>query len=889
MGTVLSSAILFNEHLSLEWEESDLPANPDRQKLEKTLFETARKAAEPAAWLITVGLSDERIPLSESLQFWRTFAQDWIRQVRHNPEAENKREKFSFTLDENDTAALLEKMPAMIGIEYAGASLFRSIHESLIRFFHEAIRSFKGSVEEWFDAASPKPKHIDRIHFHLVENKNNTDRPFAFLATYTTRIDAQGRVRHVPLKAALKEFEDDPAKLLELLAAVKKVAKHNRLIASFDQSGELFNPIALTPSEAFEFLRDVPRFEAAGIFCRIPRWYTGVRKVTASLAVGGAAPAKMGRDALFGFNAVLLLDGEPITEAEARHILEQSEGLTLIKGKWVAVDTETLATTLDLFRKAKKMAETEKVTFADAMRMLMGFKTADKSSIADGGVTCGTWLASVFEKMMNPTLIRQTVPQSQLKAQLRPYQAHGLSWLHFLHTLGFGACLADDMGLGKTVQVLAFLQKLKAARRCSLVVAPASLLENWRREIEKFTPDLALFIIHPQADGDISPQALEKNSADCDIALTTYGMLTRQPWIGSHSWFYVICDEAQAIKNPTTKQTKAVKALKSSHRIIMTGTPVENRLSDLWSLFDFVNPGLLGSITEFKKFAATLSDNPQGYGRLRRVVHPFILRRSKSDKTIINDLPEKVEMKTYCPLSKTQVVLYSALIKRLKDDLEKTDGIRRKGVVLGYLMRCKQLCNHPDHYNGTGSFESEKSGKFQRLGQLCETIRDKREQLLLFTQFAEIIEPLADYLESVFDHPGVTLSGSSSIKHRKAAIDRFQNGGVYTPFFILSLKAGGVGLNLTNANHVIHFDRWWNPAVENQATDRAYRIGQTKNVMVHKFICTGTIEEKIDALMEDKRILAEQIIPSAAENWITEMDDEQIANLFTLTLQEYED
>jgi len=458
-----------------------------------------------------------------------------------------------------------------------------------------------------------------------------------------------------------------------------------------------------------------------------------------------------------------------------------------------------------------------------------------------------------------------------------------LNWLNFLHTLGFGICLADDMGLGKTVQILAHLQKLKEKGRTSLIVVPASLMENWRREIDKFTSDLRAVIIHPQVLKDTPVHDIREHVGSYDIAITTYGMLTRYPWLAEYQWFYVVCDEAQAIKNSLTKQARAVKALKCAHRAVMTGTPVENRLADLWSLFDFINPGLLGSFNEFKNYAKGLSDHPEGYGRLRRVVHPYILRRSKTDKTIIRDLPDKVEMKTFCPLSKAQTIIYQDLVRRLDKDLNDTEGIRRKGVVLGYLMKCKQVCNHPDHYSGSGMFDAKESGKFKRLAELCETIREKREKVLVFTQFKEIIGPLSAFLQSVFGASGLILHGSTSVRRRRETVDRFQSA-EYTPFFILSLKAGGIGLNLTEANHVIHFDRWWNPAVENQATDRAFRIGQKRNVTVHKFICKGTIEEKIDALIEDKKSLAGEIIPSAAENWITEMNDSQVRNLFRLTL-----
>ncbi len=548
------------------------------------------------------------------------------------------------------------------------------------------------------------------------------------------------------------------------------------------------------------------------------------------------------------------------------------------------MDTESLAKTLDSLKQARKLAESQGITFADAMRILMGAKIqADMKGLEGSDITCGDWLKSVLEKMADPMLIRATSPSPALKAELRHYQQHGLNWLSFMQTLGFGLCLADDMGLGKTVQILAHLQNLKQKGLTSLVVVPASLLENWRKEIEKFTPNLRLIIIHPQMSPEKEPKAIEKEVGDYDLAITSYGMLNRCAWLSSHEWFYVICDEAQAIKNPATKQTRAVKALKSRHRCVMTGTPVENRLTDLWSLFDFINPGLLGSFHEFKTFAKGLENNPAGFGRLRKVVHPYMLRRSKTDKSIISDLPDKVEMKTWCALSKQQTVIYQNLVERLDRELSVADGIKRKGLVLAYLMKCKQLCNHPDHYSGSGAFIPEESGKFKRLAELCETIHAKREKVLIFTQFAEIIEPLARFLEGIFGVAGLTLSGATSVKKRKEAVENFQSGD-YVPFFILSLKAGGVGLNLTEAGHVVHFDRWWNPAVENQATDRAFRIGQKKNVIVHKFICQGTIEEKIDELIESKKRLAGEIVLSSGENWITEFDDKQIGKMFRLTL-----
>ena len=360
-------------------------------------------------------------------------------------------------------------------------------------------------------------------------------------------------------------------------------------------------------------------------------------------------------------------------------------------------------------------------------------------------------------------------------------------------------------------------------------------------------------------------------------------MAQRYEWLRDYSWNYIILDEAQAIKNPGTKQTRMIKQLTSFNKIIMTGTPIENRLSDLWSLFDFLNSGLLGNTREFKKFSKKLSNNPSGYSRLRKLISPYVLRRMKTDKSVISDLPEKIEMKTYTQLSKKQVILYKNLVKDIKEIITETEGIQRKGLILSSLMKFKQICNHPDQYLGTGSFNEKESGKFSRLREICETIMEKREKVLIFTQFKEMTEPLANLLEDIFKRKGVVLHGSIPVGKRKKIIAEFQNRR-YIPFMVLSLKAGGVGLNLTEANHVIHFDRWWNPAVENQATDRAFRIGQKKNVIVHKFLTKGTVEERIDMMLEEKMRLSRDVITASGNAWLTEMKDKELIEIFKLTL-----
>jgi non-specific serine/threonine protein kinase len=447
-------------------------------------------------------------------------------------------------------------------------------------------------------------------------------------------------------------------------------------------------------------------------------------------------------------------------------------------------------------------------------------------------------------------------------------------------------CLADDMGLGKTVQVLALLHSRKSTgeKGASLLVVPASLLANWQNEIMRFAPDLRFFIAHSSGQDGGNVEAMEGAELDSlDLVITTYSMVQRHAWLHAYVWRHVILDEAQAIKNPGTKQARAVKELKAGNRIAMTGTPVENRLSDLWSLFDFLNPGLLGSAREFAAFAKGLAKNHEGYGRLRKVISPYILRRLKTDKSVISDLPDKVEMKTWSALSRKQAILYRKLVDDLRRTVESAEGIRRKGIILSALMKLKQICNHPDQYTGTGAFDESESGKFGRLREICETIHEKRERALVFTQFREMTDPLHHFLSMLFEQEGLVLHGGTPIGKRKDIVARFQDD-EYVPYMVLSLKAGGVGLNLTAANHVIHFDRWWNPAVENQATDRAFRIGQKKNVLVHKFITKGTVEEKIDQMIEGKMKLSKEVIQEGGEAWITELSNEALMKVFSLTI-----
>ncbi len=867
----------------LEWSETADTVSKSTALLQEEVFK--RFSSDADSWLLFLGFCDKEVDLSPSLSYWRDFAARFARTLIRTPDLEVLRHRVEISIADDDLISVLSGAPMMTGAEYLGQDVLKQAWMALKRVFSREILAFSGTVLEFINRYSPDVHLVGRIFFHLVENRSG-DQPFAFLATYSTGLNKQGQSRHLPLKHALQEYGNDSDKLLELMATVHLAAQRGALLTELIDTGELFHPLAWSAREAFLFLKEIPIYEQSGILCRIPDWWKGnTAGIRLNLSFGETRPSFVGLDAVLSFDAQLLLGDTVISVKEARRLLTESEGLALIKNKWVVVDPEKLEATLEAYERAQVLVDQSGLSIRDALRLeLEPDRVLDsQEGEVDVTVTNGAWLESVVERLLDPERNPCVKPGEGFKAHLREYQQKGLNWLYFLHSLRFGACLADDMGLGKTVQVLAFLSAIRSEEfQASLLVIPASLISNWIDEIQRFAPHLRFYVAHPaMQSGKVEPT--RKDLDALDLVITTYALVQRYEWLQPYTWNYIILDEAQAIKNPSTKQARAVKKLQAVNRIIMTGTPMENHLGDLWSLFDFLNPGLLGNRTEFSKFAKSLKDNSGGYSRLRRLIMPYILRRLKTDRSVISDLPEKMEMKTYASLTKKQVVLYQNLIEELQWTITQAEGIRRKGIVLASLMKLKQLCNHPDQYLGTGSYEERHSGKFARLRELAETIHEKRESVLVFTQFREITAPLCSYLESIFNRKGLVLHGGVAVGKRKKIIEQFQT--EYVPFMILSLKAGGVGLNLTQANHVIHFDRWWNPAVENQATDRAFRIGQKKNVVVHKFITMGTIEEKIDRMLEEKSNLFEDVVTGTGEGWITEMSDDELKNLFSLTLK----
>jgi SNF2-related domain/SNF2 Helicase protein/Helicase conserved C-terminal domain len=873
------------DRLLLEWAETGASYPEPSQQFQQELFR--RYHDKPDEWLLFLGFADPTLTLSPSLAFWRDVTGSFAQKLALTEALETTREKTQVALDDDDIRDWLSVAPLCTGAEYLGRDLIGVIWSMLHDSFRRLIQSYSGTVEAFIHAYRPNLQLAGRIFFHLVEN-NKGEAPFAFLATYATQMGGDGKTRHLPLKYALQEYGSDREKLLDLLGTVYRAARGSALLPSLLESGEIFHPLGWWPKQAHTFLQEVPLYETSGILCRIPNWWSAKSSgVVLSVDIGTDQPSFVGMDAILHCVPSLSINGVAITVQEAERLLQESDGLALIKNKWVAVDKDKLQQTLEAYEKAKDLLDDGGLTLREALALQLSPEKL-LGAVPSGvelGVSYGEWFEAVTRKLHNPSLVPTLHPADGFQGTLRPYQQAGLSWLGFLDSLGFGACLADDMGLGKTIQLLAFLSVKKAQHITSLLVVPASLIANWSSEIAKFYPELVVHIAHPGSQTGTEKAALSHDRlAQTDLVITTYAMVQRYEVLQTFHWDYVILDEAQAIKNPGTQQTRAIKKLKASNRIILTGTPVENRLGDLWSLFDFLNPGLLGNVTEFKTFAKTLDQDVAGYGRLRRVISPYILRRLKTDESIISDLPEKVEVKTFAALSKKQTILYHDLVRGIAAALDHIDGMQRRGLILSSLMKFKQLCNHPDQFLGTGDFDEKHSGKFGRLREICETVLEKREKMLVFTQFREITPALHDFLAGIFGRAGSVLHGSVPVKQRKAIVEAFQRKDTYIPFMVLSLKAGGVGLNLTEANHVVHFDRWWNPAVENQATDRAFRIGQQKNVMVHKFITEGTIEEKIDDMLEAKARLSEDVIAAGGESWITELENDQLLDLFRLGL-----
>ena len=874
----------------------------------RLFVETAPDSKEAAAKRIIEAFADSssrgilhlsttelQASLPADFSFARDFGRAYLTQLCHTPEIAGQAEFPPVSPPtEGDLAAMVLSAPPMRGLEYLNADVLKEWWADLDILVRKEVQTSGHGVQEYLRERNPLWRAVGRVSFHLAENKRDPDYPFAFLASYSSRLSAQGRAQHLPLGRALQEYagSKNRAALLSLLQPIHRAAERITWVKEMVEAGDIYSPLAWTPTDAYRLLKDVPTLEESGLIVRVPDWWKACRPPRPVVSVTVGNSTKISTDALLDFSVAVTFDGQPLDEKELRAILESSGGLVALKGKWVELDRDRLAEALKHWKNVERTAQHGGISFFEGMRMLSGANLqGDAASLVPEaakewvGISAGHHLENVLQELRHPECVPDATPPG-IRTTLRPYQQIGVHWLRFMTRLGLGPCLADDMGLGKTIQVLALLLHLKhdstQRENPSLLIVPASLIANWKAEISRFAPSLSLFIAHPlETNGE--GKAVDP-CGDCDLVITTYTMLGRANSLRQREWRLVILDEAQAIKNAGTRQAKAVKELRSGCRIALTGTPVENRLSDLWSLFDFLNPGLLGGAKAFASFVKQMNARESNsYGPLRRLVQPYILRRLKTDKRIISDLPEKTEVNAFCGLSKQQAALYQQSVKELARQIDQVDGIQRRGIVLSYLMRLKQICNHPSQLTGDNTYAAEHSGKFQRLAEICQELAERQEKVLIFSQFREITAPLAEFLREVFGKPGLVLHGQTPVGKRHELVEAFQREDG-PPFFVLSLKAGGTGLNLTTASYVIHFDRWWNPSVENQATDRAFRIGQKRNVFVHKFVCRGTVEDKIDELIGQKTDLSRQLLDGGADTLLTEMSNDQLLRFVSLDI-----
>ena len=670
------------------------------------------------------------------------------------------------------------------------------------------------------------------------------------------------------------------------------------LLSSLAQAGAVCPPITdslkrrqpagyrLNTEEAYGFLESqAAALQQAGFGVLLPAWWTrqGTR-TRPSIRARAKTPAMQGGSgmtmtSLIDLDVEMALGDEPISVQELEELAELKVPLVRFRGQWVEINADDIRAAADFWRNR------EQVSLREVVQIGLG---ADQRAQDDNvSLAAGDWLRDLLERLQQKGQIEQMDAPEDFVGQLRPYQQLGYSWLAFLRDWGLGACLADDMGLGKTVQTLAALQqdRQQGNDRPNLLVCPTSVINNWQREAARFTPDLPVLLHH--GSNRQGGAVFRSQAGSHHLVVTSYGTMHRdRDLLGSVPWRAVILDEAQNIKNPASQQARTAQGLQADYRIALTGTPVENHVGDLWSIMQFLNPGLLGSQAEFKRnyFQPIQTDRDgAAAARLQKATGPFILRRLKTDRSIIDDLPDKNETKQYCSLTREQATLYQAVLREAETRLESAEGIKRRGSILDTLTKLKQACNHPRQLLGDNSAIAGRSGKLARLQEILDEVLPGGDRVLLFSQFAEMGAILQQHVQETYGLETPFLHGGVTRTQRDRMVQRFQDDPDGPQVFVLSLKAGGSGLNLPRANHVIHYDRWWNPAVENQATDRAFRIGQTKDVHVHKLICAGTLEDRIDLMIEIKQVTADQVVGATSEQWLTELSNAELRDVLALS------
>ena len=785
------------------------------------------------------------------------------------------------------------------GASHEGPAAIESLHDQWIHALtagdgalpakETELTSFASHVEQWQRPIRVAARAPFRLCFRLEDPRQESE---PWMVRYLLQANRDPSL----ILPASEAWDLKPHTASALGKDAGAIREH--LLASLGQAAGIYPPIeaslrgrapegcSLDVTRAHEFLRETAGvLEQSGFGVMLPAWWTRkgsqarltVRAQVKSPKMHGTGGLSL--ETLAQFNWKVALGDEPLTAAELAALAGLKSPLVKFRGQWVEVNSAEIQAAINFL----KRKSTETATVGDVIRMSLGIAPASLP-LEISGVTASGWIADLLAQLEGNVPFAELPTPPGLRAELRAYQQRGYSWLQFLNRWGLGSCLADDMGLGKTVQALALIQRAHGENGAGpvLIVCPTSVVGNWQKEATRFAPDLSVLVHH--GSGRNKGAAFEREAARHAIVLSSYALLHRDSEILSGiPWAGVILDEAQNIKNPETKQARAARNIKSGWRIALTGTPVENHVGDLWSLMDFLNPGFLGSQGAFKKrfyMPIQIYGDQDAAARLRRITAPFILRRLKTDKSIISDLPTKNEMKVFCTLTKEQASLYAAVVKDAEETIKAAEGMARKGLVLATLSKLKQVCNHPAQFLKDNSAIAGRSGKLARLTEMIEETLAASDRSLIFTQFTEMGELIRRHLQESFGVPVLFLHGGTTKIQRDRMVERFSGEGGPS-LFLLSLKAGGTGLNLTRANHVFHFDRWWNPAVENQATDRAFRIGQRKNVQVHKFLCAGTLEEKIDEMIERKKDVAGRIV-GAGEGWLTELSNTELKNLFAL-------
>ncbi len=853
--------------------------------------------------LLRYGLPSEAAPVLARLQEWaRSRMMHCLRALRRDEEME-----AALTVSAAQAAAMLEELPP-IGGEGVSASDITEWVAGLKPALEWLAARECCTPEQWLTRLGEGWQQLGMLCFHLAENAGEAaeNAPFAFLATFVHKVGQDGKPRHAPLGLAARLLADDTPALLALLRPLRRLADESAFLADLINSQSVYKPCGWSARQAHAFLETLPLLESAGIETRMVNlWKTQPPRVELEVRMDMAEPGSGKPDAAPSVNVNSLLRFYPrvvlgnynLSDDELEQLLaSEDDGLVRFRGEWVRLDREKLTKLLDSWRQATRMAAGG-IPLLVGLRYLLGKRSEALPQLPppeDGlRVVAGEGLTSALVKLRfgdeKPDL------PAPLASILRHYQMDGVRFLLNVTEAGFGACLADDMGLGKTLQVISWLSHLQrkgalgGGRGAALIVAPASLLTNWQQELRRFVHQLQVVVLHPYALNRQDAHYLNNNPEwllrRADVALTTYGIVTRNELLARCEFPALILDEAQAVKNEDSQRTRAVCRLNSPRRVALTGTPVENSLSELRSLFDFLTPGLLGTAKEFNALVQSMGSD---YTPLRRLVRPFMLRRLKSDPDLLPELPPKTEKTAYCLLTPEQTRLYAREVDTLRAVVAEPDPQTRLSLVLPILGRLKQICNHPAQYRGESWFEAGASGKFEQLRHLARRIAAAGECCLVFTQYRSMIEPLHELLAEIFGAPGLTLHGGTPIAERQRLVSAFQAPGG-PRFFVLSLKAAGTGLTLTRARHVIHFDRWWNPAVENQASDRAYRMGQQQAVIIHPLVCRGTIEENIHNMLTRKSAMADNLLSGGLEKLLLNLSPEELLGVTSLTANHVEE